>query len=110
MAKVKKATIGFDPSKAAHVTGYALYVEPSVSGQVSYDSPRTDLGMPQEINGKIEVDLSTIAALAGKSGTYNIGISAYDATGNESDIEVIENIPLSFAAPAPPAGLTVSRG
>jgi hypothetical protein len=98
MAKIKSRTLSFPGSDSPDVVGYKLYIE-DVAVELTYASPSFALGM------ETRVDLSTIAA--DKDGVFNIGVTAVDDAGNESDMSVLNNVPLDFMAPNLPGAVTV---
>ncbi|HLD89563.1 MAG TPA: hypothetical protein VI911_00845 [Patescibacteria group bacterium] len=98
MAKIVSKTLRFPGSSSADVTGYKLYFVDATM-ELTYDSPSIDLGMA------MEVDLSTIAT--GKEGVFNLGVTAYDGGGNESDMSVATAVPLDFIAPNAPGVLEI---
>jgi len=97
MAKIKPKMLRFNPSDSVDVTGYKMYYE--FGGiEVNYDSPPYDLGVQTD-------NISLQLILGGQEGNINIGIVAYDAAGNESDIHmVVTDYPLDFSAPNAPSG------
>jgi hypothetical protein len=102
MAKIKSVVISFTASDSPDVVGYKLYVEeaPTV---VSYDSPSFDMG------NTTSVDLSSLELLASKKGVFNLGVSAVDSNGNESDMSLSNDVPLAFVAPNPPGVIVITR-
>ena len=71
--------ISYEPSKSNDVVSYFLYYEkfPKV---VSYESDTVNLGQVTEVD-------PTLYLLNGI--TYNIGITAVDKVGNESDLQLL---------------------
>lgn len=105
MARVGTKEFYWTPSAAQDVVGYRVYVEPEAN-PITYSSPHVDVG------DVVEVDLGALAnggftVLAEADGTYNLGVSALDDMGNESDISVVASVPLDFVPPLPPTGLGV---
>lgn len=47
-------------------------------------------------------DFSGNPDYAGKQGTFDMGISAVDTSGNESDMAVLKAVPIDFVAPDAP--------
>lgn len=116
MARVKSAILRFPPSPSTDVVGYKMYIEP-VPTEPSYQSPSHDLGNNMvEVDGPgdvgitnlVEVDLSTIVSTI-DSGIYNLGIASVDNSGNESDLQFLNNVELDFVAPEPPGALDLIR-
>lgn len=99
---VKEVTLSFPPSGSPDVVGYKLYLEEAPT-PVDYNSESWDLG------NVTSVDLSTLANMTTKDGTYNIGITAVDDADNESSMSVLSDIPLDFVAPNPPGEITITR-
>jgi len=102
MAKIKSVTVSFPASDSPDVVGYKLYIEEAPTA-VSYDSLSFDLG------NNTSVDLSTLEGMAAKKGVFNLGVSAVDSTGNESDMSLSDNVPLGFVAPNPPGVIVITR-
>lgn len=102
MAKVLSTQISFPPSTSPDVKGYKLYME-EAPNPVTYESPAFDLGL------NTTVILSTLPGMETKDGPYNLGVSAYDDAGNESDMSRVDNLPLDFAAPAAPGDIVITR-
>jgi hypothetical protein len=98
MAKIVSKTLKFPGSSSVDVAGYKLYFI-EAPAELTYDSPSINLNM------KMEVDLSTVAA--GEEGIFNLGVTAYDAVGNESDMSVVTAVPLDFIAPNAPGALEI---
>ena len=105
MAKIRSLSLKFTPSTSPDVVSYALYVE-SVPTQVSYDSTKYDLAMPAIINNEMTFDMVTLNL---PEGDYNFGIVAIDDVGNESSMDLIDNVPLDLTAPDAPSGARVVR-
>lgn len=99
MAKIAKRTISFDPSTASDVAGYKLYW--SIDGPVDYLSANADVGNKTTII--IPDDVPTFPLVEAQ---VNIGVSAYDAIGNESDMVTV-TAPFDFDAPDAPTNLVV---
>lgn len=102
--KIVSAFIHFAPAMAPDVTGYNLYFSPEGSA-VDYDSTKVELGLPAiDEDNRMSVDLREFmgGVLEGK---YNIGITAEDDAGNESDMSV-GLVEIDFTAPDPPGPLS----
>ena len=79
MGRIRKHKLSWKPSGSCPVVGYRLYW--SNETPVSYDSNFIKLG------NIIEVNLPDILlGVAPSEGSFNLGISALDEAGNESDI------------------------
>lgn len=102
MAKVLNTTISWPESSSEDVVGYAVYVQ-EAPAPVDYASPRFEVGKVSS------VVLSTIPEMTTKDGVFNIGVAAIDDAGNESDMSVVNDLPLDFAAPAAPGAIVVTR-
>lgn len=102
MAKVKSAILSFPVSPSPDIVGYKLYyaLAPEV---LTYDSPFVDLGM------QTSYDLATLPGASGTDVLYNFGVTALDEVGNESDMKMVENVSLDFAAPDAPGDLVITR-
>jgi len=103
--KIKSKEIKFTPSPSTDVVTNKLYValhnEPS---DLNYDSTSFDVGKSVDASdGKVHVDLSVYCV--GYDNTYDIGIAAVDDGGNESDMQVLNSVPLDFIAPDPVSDL-----
>jgi len=99
---VKSVNLSFPPSGSPDVVGYKLYLEESPT-PVTFDSENWDLG------NNTSVDLSTLAGMTTKDGTYNLGVTAVDDAGNESSFTLISDVALDFEAPDPPGTITITR-
>lgn len=99
MAKIKTKTLTFPGSGSPDVVGYKLYFE-TAPAAVTYDSASVNLGSNSVV-------LNTVPGLEGLDNVFNIGVSAVDDAGNESDMSVLANVPLDFAAPAAPGALSL---
>lgn len=97
MAKTKKRRLSWLASSSSQVIGYKLYW--SEAGEVNYDSKCVTLGNVTEIILPDDVDSFTPGY-----GPIELGISAVDELGNESDI-VIVMAPYQFSVPKAPKNL-----
>jgi len=98
---VAERILSFPASPSPDVVGYNLYVA-EAPAVVDYDSEKFDLG------NVTTVDLATISGFTTKDGTYNLGVSAYDAAGNESSLSTIDDVVMDFVAPDPPGQITIT--
>jgi hypothetical protein len=105
MARVASKTFFWTESAAADVVGYRVYVEPEGT-PVSYNSPFVEAGAVTEVDLG-ELANGGFAPLVDAEGNFNLGVSAVDSIGNESDIVVLPSVPLDFVPPAPPTALGV---
>jgi len=103
--KIKSKEIKFTPSPSLDVVTNKLYVEEVADGsELNYDSQNWDVGnIALAEDGKVHVDLSVYCA--GYDGIYDIGIAAVDDGDNESDMQVLNSVPLDFIAPDPVSDL-----
>ncbi len=102
MAKIKNVNINFPASSSPDVVGYKLYIQ-AIPDAVNYDSEFFDLG------NSTSVDLSVLPGMADKDGGFNVAVTAIDDAGNESDMSVVSEVVLDFAAPDAPGELVVTR-
>jgi len=100
--KVKSITLSFPASDSPDVVGYKLYLEPSPT-PITYSSPSFDIG------NATSVDVSKLEGMADKDGVYNIGVTAVDDAGNESDFSLVNDVALDFLAPNPPGAIAIER-
>lgn len=100
MAKLVSKTLRFPGSDSPDVVGYKFYIA-DTADTLDYSSESVDLG------NVTEVDLSTLSVVTGKQGVYDIGVTAYDSVGNESDMSVANAVPLDFIAPNAPGALEI---
>jgi hypothetical protein len=99
MAKIRKRKVRWTPSNAAGVVGYRLYW--AVGEAADYDSEFADVGNVAEVILPDEVpSFPTVA------GDIELGVTAVDHIGNESDMAKF-SAPFDFTAPDAPIGLVV---
>lgn len=110
MALVKSRVLRFPPSPSTDVVKYKLYIEPTAQpSKLSYQSGGMDLGLPQaDTDGRLMVDLGGVDVLRTFDGIYDIGVTAVDDAGNESEMSIINGVSLDFFAPDAPGPLEVS--
>jgi len=107
---VKPTFLTYTPSDSPDVQGYFLYMEEAPNA-VSGESQYWDIGnQSPEIDGKVKYDITQLEGMTTKDGIYNLGLSAYDEVGNESSMIFINDVPLDFIAPNPPADGEIIRG
>ena len=100
MAKVTDKFFNWGPSTAADLATYKVYAARTGEG-ISYDTPAVEVG---------NVTRVYIGALANQGyeplvnaeGEYDLGVSAVDNMGNESDIVILYAVPLDFVPPVAP--------
>jgi hypothetical protein len=94
MAKVKKRRLVWEPSASPNVIGYKLYW--AKEGDVNYDSPCAMIGNAPEVVLPEQVPSFPIV-----KGSIELGITAVNEVGNESDM-VILAAPFQFSVPDAP--------
>ena len=100
MAKMKDIILSFPASGSPDVVSYKMYYEIAPKA-VTYDSPSVLLNATS-------VKLNDIPALQGIDGKCNIGVTAMDDGGNESDMSKLGDVPLDLGAPEAPGPLSIS--
>ena len=96
MAKIKKRKLIWEPSTSPNIIGYKLYW--AEEGEVSYDSPSALIGNVTELILPEQVPSFPIA-----KGAIELGITAVNEMGNESDM-IKFAAPFQFSAPEAPVG------
>jgi hypothetical protein len=94
VAKIKKRTLRWTASESPQVVGYKLYW--AEGGQVHYDCPSAKLGNTTEV-----VLPDDVESFAPEIGPVELGVSAVDELGNESDLITI-SAPYQFNIPQAP--------
>jgi hypothetical protein len=94
MAKIKKRKFIWEPSTSPNVIGYKLYW--AEEGEVNYDSPSAMIGNVTEVILPEQVPSFPIV-----KGAIQLGITAVNEMGNESDM-IIVSAPFQFSAPDAP--------
>ena len=94
MAKVKKRRLVWEPSTSSNIVGYKLYW--SQEGKVSYDSPCAVIR-----NGTEVVLPDQVPSFPVVKGAVELGITAVNEIGNESDMMVV-TAPFQFSVPDAP--------
>ena len=101
MANVRKYQISWTKSTVEDVVGYKIYYMPE--GEVlDYSSPNVLVGdvdhvlIPDDLPGFPFID-----------GNYQIGLTAVDDVGNESDF-IAKTVPFDLVAPDAPTNLEVT--
>jgi hypothetical protein len=102
MSRVLSTKITFPASASTDVVGYKLYLELAPQ-PVTYESQSFELGY------KTEVIISTLPGVDQLDGVYNIGVTAVDEAGNESEFKLLNDVALDFYAPDPPGDLALVR-
>lgn len=99
MAKIKKRKLVWKSSNSPQVVGYKLYW--SDKGPVDYESPCVKLGNVTEI-----VLPDAVEGFDKVKGPVELGITAMDELGNESDLVVLKT-PYQFNVPKAPSELWI---
>ena len=99
MAKVKKRRLLWEPSISSNVVGYKLYW--AEEGEVNYGSPFTMIGNVAEVVLPEQVPSFPIV-----KGSIQLGITAVNEVGNESDM-MIFTAPFQFSVPDAPTSPTL---
>ena len=94
MAKVKKRRLLWEPSTSPNVIGYKLYW--AEQGEVNYDSPFAMIGNVTEVVLPEQVPSFPIV-----KGSIELGITAINEVGNESDMMIFA-APFQFSVPDAP--------
>jgi hypothetical protein len=94
MAKVKKRRLLWEPSTSPNVIGYKLYW--AQEGEVNYDSPCAMIGNVAEVVLPEQVPSFPIV-----KGSIELGITAINEVGNESDMLIVA-APFQFSVPDAP--------
>lgn len=101
MAKIKRRKLRWSASESAQTVGYKLYW--AENGKVDYDSPCEKLGNVTAI-----VLPDDVEAFRPESGSVEIGITAVDELGNESDLITL-SAPYQFSVPQAPEELWIEN-
>ena len=99
MAKLKRRRLSWRPSGSPQVVGYKLYW--SQGDEVTYDSQSAPLG---NVTAVILPD--DIVSFKPGNGSLEIGLTAVDELGNESDMITV-SAPYQFSVPEIPSGLKI---
>ncbi|MGE5840316.1 MAG: hypothetical protein ACM34H_10300 [Deltaproteobacteria bacterium] len=94
MAKVKKRRLLWEPSTSRNVIGYKLYW--AEEGEVNYSSPCAMIGNVPEVILPEQVPSFPVA-----HGAVELGITAVNEVGNESDMLIL-TAPFQFSVPCAP--------
>ena len=94
MAKVKKRRLLWEPSTSSNVIGYKLYW--AEQGEMNYDSPCTMIGNVTEV-----VLPDGVPSFPIVKGSIELGITAVNEIGNESDMVKFAT-PFQFSVPDAP--------
>jgi hypothetical protein len=105
MAQVKTVTMSFPASASADVVSYKVYICDGGSDITAADGNGNYVATSYNIGNNTSVALNTI--LGAVDGVFNLGVTAVDDAGNESDMSVAPNIPLDFTVPATPGKIVI---
>lgn len=97
MAKVKTATLTFDEADLTDVVSFRVYYSQGDAG-VSYKSPFITIPV---VAGQTEYPVEFPTTVPVTDGQWNLGVSALDDMGNESDMDAISPF-FDFIPPAKP--------
>lgn len=103
MSQIKELFIRFTQSTSPDVAGNRVRIHPANSDP-SYDTPFDEIkpAPSPDADGFTRIPLVNVAKAAGLEGSYDVGVTAIDATGNESDFLDIDNATFDLSAPLPP--------
>lgn len=104
MAKIKSLRVTLPPSSSPDVVEYRLRITPN-NIDPTYESEFISLG-----NDPTNIDIASLDGLADVDDVVNMGFSAVDDAGNESDLVMVRNVPLDFLAPNAPGTPVFSEG
>jgi|GEM_PF-3130029 len=99
MAKMKKRLLRWQASNSPQIIGYKLYW--AQGGGVNYASSHANLGNVTEILLPDGIDVFSMG-----QGPVELGVTAVDELGNESDMVTL-TAPYQFSVPEPPMDLTI---
>jgi len=106
MSKLVSKTLSWDDTVISTQGVVGFYVYYVKGGTVNYTSPK--IGPIPIVTGQTTYSVSIPSVLPLTEGAYELGVSALDAAGNESDIAVLDPSPFDFTAPTAPVNLRVS--
>lgn len=98
--KLVPKTLRLPVSNSADVVDYKMYVEESPTN-LTYNSPSVSLGN-SPFDGYIEANFADHASMFPNDANYNLGFTAVDDIGNESDMSTALDVPFDFVAPMAP--------
>ena len=99
MGRVRKRRVRWELASSANVRNYRLYW--SKDGEVNYDSDHADIGHDPELI--LPDDIPSFPLWTGR---MELGISAINNAGNESDIARV-SVDFNFEVPDTPRNLKV---
>jgi len=101
MANVRKYQISWTKATASDIIGYKIYYVPD-GEELNYGSPNVSVG---DVDSVIIPD--DVPEFPFIDGNYQIGITAVDDVGNESDF-LMKTVPFDLVAPDAPTNLEVT--
>lgn len=101
MANIKKTQISWTKSGSVDVVDYKIYYVPE-GETLDYGSPGVLVGDVDQV--VIPDDVPEFPLL---DGIYQIGLTAVDDVGNESDF-IVQTVPFDLVAPDAPTDLVVT--
>lgn len=101
MAKVIKKKIKFIPSTGIDVLSHKIYVAPDPD-ELTYASPSVVVDMPKDF----VIVPDEFPGFPLRDVEYQVGVTAIDDVGNESDMAVVQ-APFDFDAPPAPSGVEI---
>jgi len=96
VAKLAPNVIAWNKSSSTDVVGYRVRLSASV---VDYTDPPIDVG------DVAHLDFAQVPSMAGVDGVFNVGVTAVDDGGNESDFARLDAFPLDLVPPDAPTNL-----
>lgn len=107
MAFLKTRRIKFDKSSSTDVASYNIRIVPANS-VFEYTLPPANIAQPAAVSGSntITVDLASLSNKPTVDGSYDVYITAADATGNESDPLKL-TATFDFTPPAAPTNASI---
>lgn len=107
MAKLATKTFSWDDTNIAvqGVVSFNVYYNKGAAGSVNYNSTKINIPV---VTGQTAYSVSIPAQLPLTEGQYELGVSAIDGAGNESDIAVLDPSPFDFTAPTAPTNLKIT--
>jgi hypothetical protein len=108
MAKIKELVIRFTQSTSGDVVANRVRIHAADTAP-DYATPYDEVRPPPaaDADGFTRIPLANVPKAAGLSGRYDVGITAVDAAGNESDFLDIDSVPFDLDPPRPPTAGSV---
>ena len=105
MAIIVGKNISFAPSPSPDVVGYRLYFCDESEDVTAVGTDGLYAAQAYDLGDSTSANLSNVVGSV--DGVYNIGVTAIDDAGNESDMSVVNSVPLDFIAPDAPGPITI---